>query len=77
MPIFHGKNGSPRPKIAPFSPYYLGLSKSYIRPTPSAEDDDATEPFDEIVPVFIVFKYPPPFDPTTNDVVQRSRSVYS
>jgi len=37
---------------------------------------DDVEPFDEMVPVLVVFKYQPPFYPTTNDVVQRSRSVY-
>ena len=38
---------------------------------------DVAEAVDKIVPVLVVYKYPPPFYPTTNDVVQRSWSVYS
>jgi len=38
---------------------------------------DVPESFDEIIPVLVVFKYPPPFYSTTNDVVQRPWSVYS
>jgi len=38
---------------------------------------DAAESFDKIVPVLIIFEYPPPFYPSANNVMQRSGSVYS
>ncbi len=62
---------------------YAVLAISILRPESSAIAgcfclrQDAAEPFDESFPVLVVFKYPPPLYPTTNDVVQRSRCVYS
>ena len=62
---------------------YAFLAISRLRPESSAIAgyfclrQDAAEPFDESFPVLVVFKYPPLFYPTTNDVVQRSRSVCS
>ena len=38
---------------------------------------DGAEAFDKIVPVLIIFEYPPPFYPSADNVMQRSRSVYS
>ncbi len=61
---------------------YAFLAISILKPESSAIAGcfclrkDAGEPFDESVPVLVVFKYLLPFYPTTNDVVQRSRNVY-